>query len=307
MNKLLGILLIIIVFISCENAENKKAENIVRTLFQEVKDDNYELVKPTKAIKGALVLFGGFPEEPVDIKREFKIIEIAKKNNIAVIYMNYNQKLWLKENEKQILAEQLQAIFLKNNLPTNNIYIGGFSSGGNVSLLISSFLSENSDFKLDPKGVFIADSPIDLIALYKSSEKNIARNYSEVAVHESYWIIETLGKQLGNPNNDISKYQKYSVYTSESKSIDNLESLKNIKIRLYTEPDTLWWKDNRMADYNQTNAFFIKKLSEDLKQSGFDQVEYIPTKNKGYRENGDRHPHSWSIIDKKDLIKWIVE
>lgn len=307
MNKILGILLIFIVFISCENVENKKSETTLKTQFQEVINDKYELVKPTNNIKKVLVLFGGFPEKPEDIKREFKIIEIVKENSIAVIYMNYNQKLWLKKNEKQNLAEQLQSIFIENKLPTNDIYIGGFSSGGNVSLLISSYLIENKNFKLNPKGVFIADSPIDLAALYRSSEKNLIRNFSEVSVQESTWIIKTLGEQLKNPNNDISKYQEYSVYTSESNNINNLKGLKNTKIRLYTEPDTLWWKKNRMADYDQMNAFYIKSLFEDLKKSGFNQIEYIPTKNKGYRENGDRHPHSWSIIDKEELIKWITE
>ncbi len=63
--------------------------------------------------------------------------------------------------------------------------------------------------------MFIADSPIDLVALYKSSEKNLIKDFSEVAVQESTWIIENLGKQLGNPNDDISKYQKYAVYTAE--------------------------------------------------------------------------------------------
>ncbi|MBL4708765.1 MAG: hypothetical protein JKY48_10055 [Flavobacteriales bacterium] len=221
--------------------------------------------------------------------------------------MNFNQKLWLEEDEKKKLAEQLQNIFLENKLPKNDIYIGGFSSGGNVSLLISSFLIENKTFKLKPKGVFIADSPIDLVALYKSSEKNLTRNFSDVSVQESTWIIETLGKQFGNPKKDISKYLEYSIYTSETNNIDKLKNLKNTKIRLYTEPDTIWWKENRMADYDQMNAYYIKRLFENLKESGFDQVEYLPTENKGYRENGDRHPHSWSIIDKKELIKWITE
>ena len=79
------------------------------------------------------------------------------------------------------------------------------------------------------------------------------------------------------------------------------------QIRLYTEPDTLWWKKNRMADYDQMNAYYIKRLSESLKKSGFRSVEYIPTQNKGYRANGERHPHSWSIIDKKELIKWMMK
>lgn len=83
--------------------------------------------------------------------------------------------------------------------------------------------------------------------------------------------------------------------------------MKKTKIRLYTEPDTLWWKKNRMADYDQLNSYYIKSLSEDLKESEFNQVEYIATENKGYRANGERHPHSWSIIDKNELINWIME
>ena len=61
-----------------------------------------------------------------------------------------------------------------------------------------------------------------------------------------------------------------------------------------------------MADYKQTNAYLIREMSELLKDSGFTNVEYIPTETKGYRANGDRHPHSWSIVDKDDLINWIL-
>lgn len=307
MNKFLGILLMLIVFNSCKNTEKKKTKNFVKTEFQEIKNDNYELSKPAENIRKVLVLFGGYPEQPEDIKREFKILENAKRNDIAVIYMNYNQKLWLEENEKQKLAEQLQNIFIENKLPTIGTYIGGFSSGGNMALLISSFLTKNKEFNLEPKGVFIVDSPIDLLALYKSAEKNIKRNFSEPSVQEANWLIENLEENFGNPKNNLSKYEKNSVFTSRTNSINNLKNLKNTKIRLYTEPDTLWWKKNRMADYDQMNAYYIKQLSESLKKSGFGRVEYMPTENKGYRANGERHPHSWSIIDKKELIKWIME
>ena len=190
-------------------------------------------------------------------------------------------------------------------MKANNIYIGSFSSGGNVSLLISDFITE-AKINIVPKGVFIIDSPIDLIALYKSAEKNINRNFSKKAVQESNWILKTLGKKLGNPNKNISNYEKYAVYTSKTNNIDNLKNLKNIKIRFYTEPDTIWWKKKRMADYKQTNAYYIKNLSEKLIKSRFKNIEYIPTINKGYRANGERHPHSWSIVNKGNLIKWML-
>ncbi len=121
MNKFLGILLIFIAFSSCKSADKEKV--VIKTEYQEITKDNYELSKPVENIKKVLVLFGGFPETVKDIKREFKILEIATENNVAILYMNYNKKLWLTKNEKQELAKQLENIFIKNKLPTNDIYI----------------------------------------------------------------------------------------------------------------------------------------------------------------------------------------
>ncbi len=305
MNKNLGILLIFVIFVSCKITEKEKTGNSVKIKFQEIKKTEYELSKPVDDIRSVLVLFGGYPEKADVIKREFNILEIAKENRIAVVFMNYNQKLWLEENEKQKLAEQVQNIFLENKLPTNNVYIGGFSSGGNVAILVSDFMAQQN-LDISPKGVFIVDSPVDLAALYKSSEKNIKRNFSEPSVQESSWLLETLQMQFGNPNSNILKYEEYSIYTAKTNNIDNLKYLMNTKIRFYTEPDTLWWKENRMADYDQMNAYYIKRLSERLKRAHFSHVEYIPTINKGFRANGERHPHSWTIVDKKKLIDWML-
>lgn len=303
MNKFLVLLIFVTFAVSCKNG-NK--QNETRTEFQKIVNKEYELIKPIEKIKAVIVLFGGYPEKAEDIEREFQILEIAKKHNVAVLFMNYNQKLWLEQTEKENLAEQLQGIFSENKLPTDNIFIGGFSSGGNVALLISNFIEESEDNNLNPKGIFIIDSPIDLAELYQNAEKNVERNFSESSVQESIWLLETLGKQFGNPNDSLENYQQYSVYTLKTKNIDNLKKLKDKKIRFYTEPDTIWWKENRIAEYEQINAYHIKSLSKTLKKSNFKNVEYIPTQNRGYRANGDRHPHSWSIVDKKDLMKWIM-
>lgn len=306
MKKLLAITLILFVFNNCENTGKEKVDNVEKTDFQEVKNDEYELFRPSKELKGVLVLFGGYPEKAEDIKREFEILYTANKSGIGILFMNYNQKLWLEENEKQKLAEQLQNIFEENDLPKTNTYFGGFSSGGNVALLISDFLTQQNS-EMTPMGVFVVDSPIDLVALYKTSMKNVERDFSEPSVQESTWLIETLGQHFGNPENNISNYENYSIYTSETDNFDNIENLKNVKIRFYSEPDTLWWKQNRMADIDQMNAYYLEQLSKLLKKSDFKRVEFIATENKGYRSNGERHPHSWSIVDKKELIKWILE
>lgn len=305
MNKNVTILLCLIVFISCKSLHKMNVKQEIKTVIFKTAD--YELIKPTKSSKAVLILFGGFGEKPADIKREFKIVDIAKKNQISLILMNYSNKLWLEEADKRKVATLLQETIVKYNLKDTPVFIGGFSSGGIVSLLISNYVIGKKEFYIDPKGVFIADSPVDLLALYKASKINIEKQFSEVAVQESNWIIDLFEKKLGNLKEGISNFEKYAVYTMQSDNTKNLHNLKNTKIRLYTEPDITWWKENRKADCEQMNAYYIKSLSESLKKLNFKDVAYIPTRNKGYRANGERHPHSWSIIDTADLINWMLD
>ena len=71
--KLPLLLLLVLVAISCKNNTSKKI------IFEEITTRDYILNKPTKAIKSVLVLFGGYPEKPEDVKREFPILKYAKK------------------------------------------------------------------------------------------------------------------------------------------------------------------------------------------------------------------------------------
>lgn len=174
-------------------------------------------------------------------------------------------------------------------------------------MLISDYLIENQS-QVQPKGVFVVDSPIDLLALYNTAQKNLKMNFSEASLQEANWIKKYFDKEFGNPENGIDNYEKYSPFTLETQNINNLVNLKDIKVRFYTEPDLEWWKENRKNDYEDLNAFYLKKLSRKLKfEFENKNIELIETENKGYRANGERHPHSWRIVDKKDLIKWMTE
>ena len=306
MKNLLSFILPIITFISCNTQATKSSERTEKREFMELLRDDFELLKPKDESYVVVVLFGGYPEKAKDIKREFNIAETAREKGIAILYMNYNQRLWLEEREKQLLAQQLSGIFSELSLPSDKIYFGGFSSGGNVALLISDYLVKHT-YDIQPKGVFVVDAPIDLAALYRSAEKNVARNFSEPSVQESKWIVQKLGERFGTPDKNIQAYAQYGIYTSQIKSFKNIVNLHNVPLRFYSEPDTSWWKKHRKADFDQLNAFYLEELSKQLKKAGFKHVEYVATENKGYRANGDRHPHSWSIVDIDKLMDWITK
>lgn len=299
------IIILLLIGISCKG-KSKENNQTEKTKSEIIKSDEFELIKAENQ-KGLLILFPCFPCDAKNTLSEFDIAEISVKNYFSVLAMNLNQRLFLEPKEKQELAEQLTKIVSEHNLPRENIFIGGFSSGGNVSLLISDYLAESKSL-IEPKGVFLVDSPIDLLALYKTAKKNLELNFSEPSIQEANWIKDFFDKEFGNPKNGIANYEKNSPFIYETRNIENLRGLKNLKIRFYTEPDLKWWIENRKNDFEDLNAFYIEKLADILKSEfGNTNVELIKTENRGYRANGERHPHSWSIINERDLIDWMTE
>jgi hypothetical protein len=266
---------------------------------------DYELILPEKTATTVLILFPGFPENANDTKREFLIMQAAQKQGVALLFMNFNRKLWLNETEKQNLYASIEEALKPDHLLDKNIYIGGFSSGGNMALTLSEYMVRSAK-PIKPKGVFIVDSPIDLQGLVENARNNIRRNVSEASVSESRMLVDLFEKSFEKDEKGNFKLQNFTPFDAHTNDISNLSHLKDVKIRLYTEPDKDWWMQNRGCPYEETNAFYIKKLSEALQGPYGNAVELIETQNRGYRANGQRHPHSWSIVDQNQLINWIL-
>lgn len=266
--------------------------------------ENYELYKAKKS-KATLVLFPGGGATAKETKEEFDIITTAGANQISVLFMNFNRHLWIDESTTEQLSQELETIFRENQLDTKNMFIGGMSIGGNVALTLSNHLYQNN-INIAPKGTFIVDSPIDLYALYESSKKDIAnRDFDEERLAEPKWIIDYFEEEF-TKDSLLHNIQKVSPFTLK-KRFTSVPNLKNSKTRFYTEPDSLWWKENRQTDFKSTNAYAIQHIAKDLKTKNWNQFELIETENKGYRANGERHPHSWSIVDARKLIDWMKE
>ncbi|NRA93082.1 MAG: beta-lactamase family protein [Psychroserpens sp.] len=296
------------------NGKMKIIESLLNTITTEltsqiqpsehIVQEQYELYKVQDS-KATLVLFPGGASTANETKEEFDIMTTALANQVSVLFMNFNHHLWIDETATKRLNEQLNTIFNENDLKTDDIYIGGISVGGNVALTLSNHLHQNNT-NIVPKGTFIVDSPIDLYALYESSLKDIANpNFDKERLAEPKWIINYFEEEFAK-DSLLQNIQKVSPFTLENK-FSSIPNLKSSKLRFYIEPDSLWWKENRQTDFESTNAYTIQQIAKDLKAKNWNQFELIETENKGYRANGNRHPHSWSIVDKRKLMEWIKE
>jgi hypothetical protein len=269
-----------------------------------VKGDHFEL-KIAPQQKAILILFPCYPCDIEHTKTEAAFLKDIEKEGISTLLLDYNRKLYLTEVEKEEYAKTLNTIFIENNIKKENIFMGGFSSGGNVAILLSSYLIKTEN-PIQPKGLIAVDSPIDLEELYKGAKNDVKKNKDADAVAEGKFLIDLLGKEIGTPKENIEKYKSFSPYLISSNSTEHIKYLKNIKVRLYCEPDLEWQLKNKDRKYEDLNAFKLEKAYHSLLKLGNQQVELIKTTGRGIRANGQKHPHSWNIVERENLIQWIL-
>lgn len=287
------------------STENKRTEEVQTDSVEVHISEGYELHKVTNHA-ATLVLYPGGGTSSVETKQEFDILKKSEESNVSVLLMNFSNHLWISERDCQNLTNELEGAFEEYDLNRDKIYIGGMSVGGTVAASLSNYLITTSS-PLAPQGVFIVDSPVDLYALYQSAEKDILReDFSEERLAEPRFIMNYFEEEFGTGDSLLLNIAEISPFTY-SQGSNSVSALSDTKLRFYTEPDSTWWRENRDTDYENTNSYVIQQIAGQLESAGWEKCELIETEGKGYRANGDRHPHSWSIVDVDGLIEWMME
>ena len=201
----------------------------------------------------------------------------------------------------------LKHVISKYKLDGLKFYLGGFSIGGTCALKYSE-LAFSNNYTIKPSAVFAIDAPLDFERAYYNMLREVKLpNSSEDALAESNYILKRSRKEFGgSPFDNLSNYHKLSPYSFNDTTQHAIKPLVNLPIRLYTEPDVLWWL-NEGVDYSLMNAFDFAAMTNELRRLGSTKIDLIITTNKGFRKpDNKRHPHSWSIAEPKDLVRWLL-
>ncbi|MGD0756415.1 MAG: hypothetical protein ABR927_15290, partial [Bacteroidales bacterium] len=185
----------------------------------------------------------------------------------------------------------------------------GMSTGGTMIMRHAEYcLKGKSEFGIKPSGLVLVDAPLDFVKWWYSREKEKRDKYNGDAYFEANWTNYYLEKNLnGTPVNALQNYINYSPYVYSDTIKTKLSLYKNMPILAITEPDILWWMEERGVDYYGLNSIDLASFINDLRIRGNKKAKLITTTGKGYRANGMRHPHSWSIVDTDELVKWCTE
>ncbi len=282
-----------------DSSETYCGDNNVKQLY-------YHAIVPERKVNGGIVLMPGTWETTEHlISSTQKLCELAYKKKLVVIALSINQRLTLTDDIILLMNKMIGDALTRYKIPKSKIAIGGWSMGGLFSLRYTEIaIQDSTKTIIKPAAVFSCDGPSDLINIYNMFEMKL-KKYHENS--EAAYGINELEKYCGgSPNEVIERYMHYSAYTHSKEDSGNAKYLINTPVRIYNDLDANWWMQNRGLDMYYMNGLDQTAMVQRLNEKGNKQAEFINAYKKGYRIEGNRHPHSWSIVEPVDCINWIL-
>lgn len=290
------------------NTKVEKTKFLKHTVDQSDAEYGYYLtIEPKGKIEGTLLLLPGFGQLAQYVFPETKLHKFAAENNLLTISFSTRFRSSADDFYQRKLNTTLKDAIKRYDLDPEKFVIGGFSAGGVIALRYTELCKEFPDkFPINPQGVFMADSPVDMFLIHEFFEEAIKENRSEVAVAEAKGSIDYMQKNYGKtPPEDREFYGKLSPFSINPEYGQNEKFLKDVAVRTYHDLDVNWRLINRNQPMRFQNYIATSELINRLLLMGNKRAEFIQTFETGYRADGRRHPHSWSIIDEEECISWV--
>lgn len=257
-------------------------------------------------VDGVLVLLAGFGQRAEDSPPETKLHQVAHKNNILTIFFAAGNKLYADSITQTKLTAVLEDVIVRYKVKPNQFVFGGFSAGGTIALRYVELCNEfPKKFPIQPKGVFVIDSPIDIFSIWMQFEETAKNGTSDIAIEEAERAMRLIKEDHGNPLENIPFYASINPFSMEKKYGENEKFLKSTAVRTYHDVDVAWRLINRNQTVKQANFLISSELINRLLLMGNTKAEFMQSYQTGYRSNGQRHPHSWSIVDEEEFIQWM--
>ncbi len=259
---------------------------------------SYYYMQPQLKVAGIVILLPATGEKPQSIFNKTSLPKLLAEKGYLTIIPEVHNLLYADQYNLDILDQLFHSQSEKYKIST--FIIGGLSSGGALAARYGEYLLAK-DTVIMLKGIIVIDAPLDLKRIYTSAERMINFTCNGIIKKEGYSNKTQLEQALGgSPAAQPKQYLKYSSYSASEENGGNARFLKNIPIRLYSEPDLDFVRKTYCADFQleDLNATDLENLNKFLLKIGNTQSQYITTKGKGF--------HSWNIVDPINCRDWIL-
>jgi pimeloyl-ACP methyl ester carboxylesterase len=267
----------------------------------------YLAVEPKNdSVAGVLLLIAGFGQRAEDIFPETKLEQVAYENNILTVAFAGGNKLYADSITQANMTTVIQDILKRYKVDKRKFVLGGFSAGGMIALRYVELCNTFPErFPIQAEGVFLVDSPIDIFTIYEQLEQSRRDKYSAIAVEEAERALKLIDDDYGVPRENVPIYAALTAFSMNKAYGENEKHLIHTAVRAYHDVDIAWRLINRNQTVHNSNYEVTAELINRLLLAGNTRATFMQSFKTGYRSNGQRHPHAWSIVDEVECIQWI--
>ena len=270
----------------------------------------YEDFNEVENPKALLVLFNGGEGKASKIIPETKLPDSAVGYRFKTIGIDQSD-FFISDSTYLRIRTIIEHVMKKEGIK-QNLFIGGFSLGGFTSVRFSEMAVERNDLSMIPNAIFAIDSPLDHLHFIDYCLRELHRQCPNEAANklgkaEANWILSYYERNFGSYQEDRTAYIEHSCFTATLSDGGNGKYLKNVPINMIHEIDIMWLITERCRDLSDTNAVIGSKFINYLIGIGNQEAIVTSTSNKGYRADGRRHPHSWSIAEPIPTLDWLSQ
>ena len=266
--------------------------------------DLNELPRP----KALLVLFDGGRGKASGISRETALPDSAVNYGYKSIGIDQSA-FFISDSAYLRIRIIIHHVMKEEGIPAN-LFIGGFSLGGYTAIRFAEMAVAKNDTAMIPNAIFAIDPPLDHLDFINYCQRELKRKCpdgraSELGKAEARWILNYYYENFGDYHEDSSAYIGNSCYTSILPDGGNARYLKEIPVNMIHEIDIMWLIRERCRDLSDANAVISSKFVNCLYGMGNREATITQSSVRGYRADGRRHPHSWSIADPIATLDWL--
>ena len=285
----------------------------IETVYLNVKDSTTNMyiavVPENDQVKAFLVLLDGFGNSPQEVLFQTDIPKYASQQGILTIIplLKTGPAYFGSDTaSQQSLKEIIDLVVTKYQLKDKDFYIGGFSIGGTCAVKYSESTLEKN-YSIKPKAVFAVDPPLDWERYYNAAKRVVRLSNPSQVNGEVFYMIERIEKEMkGTPKTALNNFFSHSPYSFSDTTQNAIRNLIKTPIMIISEPDIQWWLKERGYDFSYNNISDHAAMINELQRLGNKNAVLVTSSDKGYRKPSNiRHPHSWSIADPEQIIKWL--
>ncbi|HTL80101.1 MAG TPA: hypothetical protein VL651_00275 [Bacteroidia bacterium] len=270
----------------------------------------YYSLQPAKKLKGTVVLIPSTGERADEaIVATKKLAQLCCDSGLLVIWPSINHHIYFDQPSHLLLDSVFADVVKRYQAPKDKFFVGGFSLGAMLALRYTETANDGkNETVIIPRAVFGADPPVDLADLHDQFVRDTARKFSKAGMNEADYYLGEMHRCFGGaPQQFSANYVSNSIWSRSESDGGNAKFLLHTPLRIYSDPDIDWQMPQRGGDYYDMNAPDQTAMISELIRKGNKQAEYVNALGKGFRPDGTRHPHSWSIIDPDGFVKWVIQ